>query len=196
MTAVGDARSELLALLRRDAWKRGRFRLASGRESDFFIDCKQVVLTATGHRLVGEVLCDAIRDVLGDGHVGAVAGVALGGCPLASAVSLTSSLRGFADGRGWDALYVRKEAKDHGTGKRIEGRRTEGGAAPKVVLVEDVATTGGSSLTAIEALRSEGFEVGDVFVLVDREEGAAAAMAAAGVRAHAVFTRAQVTEAG
>jgi orotate phosphoribosyltransferase len=115
---VSESHARLLDALRRDAWRRGRFRLASGRESDFFIDCKQVILTAEGHRLVGEALYDAIRGAGVLQAVAGVAGVALGGCSLASAVSLTSALR---DGdAGLDALYVRKEPKDHGTARRVE----------------------------------------------------------------------------
>ena len=175
-----SGRDELLALLRRDAYKEGRFRLASGRESDFFIDCKRVMLTAEGHRLIGSVLFDevaAMEDVAG------VAGVALGGCPLVSAVSLTSALRG----KPFDALYVRKEAKDHGTGRRVEGSVPAGA---EVVLLEDVLTTGGSSRAAVEALRAEGWRVSRVLALVDREEGAVAALAALGLPARGLFHRA------
>ncbi|MFO0645928.1 MAG: orotate phosphoribosyltransferase [Polyangiales bacterium] len=180
-----SARDELLALLRRDAYREGRFRLASGKESDFFIDCKRVMLTAEGHRLAGEALCEEVS-TLSPAPV-AVAGVALGGCPLASAVSLTSALRHAGpDGRGWNALYVRKEAKDHGTARRIEGVAPAGA---EVVLLEDVLTTGGSSLTAIGALRAEGFTVRRVIALVDRAEGAVAALADAGVTASGLFHR-------
>ena len=180
-----SAREELLALLRRDAYREGRFRLASGKESDFFIDCKRVMLTAEGHRLIGEVLCDEVSALAPAPH--AVAGVALGGCPLASAVSLTSALRHVGpDGRGWNALYVRKEPKDHGTGKRIEGSLSAGS---EVVLLEDVLTTGGSSRAAIEALRAEGYVVRRVIALVDRAEGAVSSLAEAGVAASALFHR-------
>lgn len=175
---MSEAREALLALLRRDAYKEGRFKLASGRESDFFIDCKRVMLTAEGHRLIGAVLCDEVAAL----PVDAVAGVALGGCPLASAVSLTSALRG----RGLDALYVRKEAKDHGTGRRVEGSVAPGA---RVALVEDVLTTGGSSRAAVEALRAEGYVVAHVLALIDRAEGATEALAAAGVAAKALFHR-------
>src|SRR5690606_26654254 len=139
----------------------GRVVLASGKESDFFIDCKPTVLSAKGHCLVGELMLDALRHLP---KADAVAGVALGGCPLASAVSLTSELRG----RPMPALYVRKEAKEHGTRKLVEGTVTPG---IRVALLEDVITTGGSTLKAIEALRSVGAEVVGVVVLVDRLEG-------------------------
>jgi orotate phosphoribosyltransferase len=172
-------RDALLALLRRDAYKHGRFRLASGRESDFFIDCKRVMLTAEGHRLIGSVLFEELATLP---DTAAVAGVALGGCPLVSAVSLTSALRG----RPLDALYVRKEPKDHGTARRVEGSVPAGAA---VVLLEDVLTTGGSARAAIEALRAEGWRVDQVLALVDRDEGGVAALAALGVTARGLFSR-------
>ncbi|MBK6528798.1 MAG: orotate phosphoribosyltransferase [Deltaproteobacteria bacterium] len=181
-----SSRQRLLERLRTDAWRRGTFRLASGRDSDFFIDCKQVILTAEGHRLCGEVLCEVIRaSGLGE-EADAVAGVALGGCPLASAVSLTSALGG---GRSWDALYVRKEPKDHGTAQRIEGRVSLA-ASLRVVLLEDVLTTGGSSRTAVEALRADGHTVLAVVALVDRREGGREALEAMGLRVIPVFSRA------
>ena len=99
-----------------------------------------------------------------------------------SAVSLTSALRG----RPYDALYVRKEAKDHGTARRVEGSVPTGST---VALLEDVLTTGGSSRTAIEALRAEGWKVDRVLALVDREEGAVAALAAIGVTARGLYRR-------
>ena len=103
-------KDRLLALLRERSYERRHVVLASGRESDFFIDCKQTVLTAEGHALVGELMLDALAELP---RCEAVAGVELGGCPLASAVSLVSHQRG----RGLPALYVRKARKDHGTTK-------------------------------------------------------------------------------
>ena len=179
-------RKRLLERLRTDAWRRGTFRLASGRDSDFFIDCKQVILTAEGHRLCGEVLCEVIRSAGLAENLDAVAGVALGGCPLASAVSLTS---GLGAAPGWDALYVRKEPKNHGTAQRIEGRVSLA-ASLRVVLLEDVLTTGGSSRMAIEALRADGHTVLGVVALVDRCEGGREALEAMGLRVLPVFSRA------
>ena len=109
-------RERLVELLRERSFERKRVVLASGRESDFFIDCKQAVLTAEGHALVGELMFDALE---GLPRCEAVAGVELGGCPLASAVSLVSFVRG----RPLAALYVRKEVKDHGSRKLVEGDR-------------------------------------------------------------------------
>ncbi len=180
-----DHRTRLLERLRRDAYRAGTFTLASGKTSDFFIDCKKVMLTAEGHALAGAALADAVfaAEDAGNGRAfDNVAGVALGGCPLASAVALIS----FQRGRARDALYVRKEAKDHGTKALVEGAAGEGA---RVALLEDVLTTGGSSRTAIDRLREAGFVVDEVFALVDRREGAVENLAAHGVKVTALFSR-------
>lgn len=182
-----QARARLLELLRRDAYRAGTFTLASGKTSDFFIDCKKVVLSAEGHALVGEVFFDALATIEamragGVEAIDCVAGVVLGGCPLASAVSLTSQLRG----RPWNALYVRKEPKDHGTRALIEGVAPPGA---RVALLEDVLTTGGSSRAAIDRLREAGYVVPVVLALVDRREGGAETIRARGAYVEAVFAR-------
>ncbi len=163
----------LLALLKARSYERRRVTLASGRESDFFIDCKQSALTAEGHALIGELMLDAVRTFP---DCQAVAGVELGGCPLASAVSLLS----FQRGEPLDALYVRKEVKDHGSKKLVEGDKSLHSGL-RVVLLEDVITTGGSSLKAKEKLEQAGACVLGIVALVDREEGGAEALLAAGV---------------
>ena len=165
------AKARIVSLLRERSFERRRVVLASGRESDFFIDCKQAVLSAEGHALAGEVLFDALAELPA---CDAVAGVELGGCPLASAVSLLSYQRG----RPLPALYVRKQAKDHGSRRLVEGNSSLGPGA-RAVLLEDVVTTGGSSLLAVEALRQAGVEVAGVAALVDRLEGGAEAIRAA-----------------
>lgn len=194
VSVMTTAREELFEKLCRDAVKLGRFRLASGQESDFFIDCKTVVLRAEGHRVVGEALCEVLREDFGSGGFELVGGVALGGCPLASAVAVVSSVSKLGpEGRGWDAVYVRKETKEHGTAKKIEGGTgvvlPSGVTRPRVVLLEDVLTTGGSSLRAIESLREGGYEVVGVLALVDRQAGGIEALEAVGVRATALFRR-------
>lgn len=175
------ARGRLLTLLRDRSFERKRVVLASGRESDFFIDCKQTVLTAEGHALVGQVMLDALA---GLSKCAAVAGVELGGCPLASAVALTS----FQRGTPLDAVYVRKDAKDHGSRRLLEGNtRLPKGAA--VVLLEDVVTTGGSTLKAAEKLRDAGYQTPGVVALVDRLEGGREAIEQGGLALVSVFTR-------
>lgn len=174
-------RDRLLTLLRERSFERKRVILASGKESDFFIDCKQTILTAEGHALVGEAMFDALSEL--PAHQ-AVAGVALGGCPLASAVSLISHQRG----RDLPALYVRKERKDHGSAKLVEGDRALAPGAP-VVLLEDVITTGGSSLKAVEALSNVGAKVVGVLALVDRLEGGREAIEQTNLPLIALFSR-------
>jgi orotate phosphoribosyltransferase len=182
--AAGDARDRLLALLRSRAFERKRVVLASGRESDFFIDCKQAVLGAEGHALVGEVMLDALRALRGRPDCAAVAGVELGGCPLASAVALTSYVRG----KPIDAVYVRKDAKEHGSRRQLEGN-TALAAGASIVLLEDVVTTGGSTLKAAAKLRDAGYGVPGVVALVDRLEGGREAIEQQGLQLVAIFTR-------
>lgn len=171
----------LLALLTERSYAKREVTLASGRKSDFFIDCKQTVLTAEGHALVGALMLEAVREVAG---VVAVAGVELGGCPLASAVAVES----FRAGTPLDAIYVRKEVKDHGSRRALEGdTRLPKGA--RVALLEDVITTGGSTIAAAGKLRDAGYEVAAVVALVDRLEGGREAVEAAKLPMIALFTR-------
>jgi len=172
----------LLELLRERGFRRGHFVLSSGKESDFFIDCKPAVLLAEGHALVGQALLQQIQDVMGP--VSAVAGVELGGCPLASAVACAS----WAEGRPIDAVYIRKSSKEHGTRKTLEGADH---LAPNamIVIVEDTVTTGGSTLRAVRAVRNAGFEVAGVIAVVDRLEGGAAAIRDAGVSFSTLYDR-------
>jgi orotate phosphoribosyltransferase len=174
-------RERLVELLRERSFERKRVVLASGRESDFFIDCKQAALTAEGHALVGELMFEAL-DALPS--CDAVAGVELGGCPLASAVSLTSFLRG----RPLPAFYVRKEVKDHGSRRLVEGDRSMTAGMP-VVILEDVITTGGSTLKAVEKLTAAGARVVGVVALVDRLEGGAEAIRQAALPLVSICTR-------
>jgi orotate phosphoribosyltransferase len=166
-------RARLIELLRERSFERKKVILASGKESDFFIDCKQTILTAEGHALVGELLFDLIRELP---TADAVAGVELGGCPLASAVSLVS----FQRGKDLPAFYVRKERKDHGSAKLVEGDRSLRPGI-RVALLEDVITTGGSSLKAVDALKKVGAEVVGIAALVDRMEGGAETIRAQGL---------------
>ena len=166
-------RQRLVALLRERSFQKKRVTLASGRESDFFIDCKQTVLTAEGHALAGELMFQALADLP---TCDAVGGVELGGCPLASAVSLVSHQKG----RDLPALYVRKERKDHGSQKLVEGDRALFDGI-RVALLEDVITTGGSSLKAVKALADVGAKVVGIVALVDREEGGAETIRDAGL---------------
>ena len=174
-------RDRLLELLRVRSFARKKVTLASGRESDFFIDCKQTVLTAEGHALVGALMFDALASLP---KCDAVAGVELGGCPLASAVAVIS----FQRGAPLDAVYVRKDAKDHGSKRLLEGNASLPTGASLVIL-EDVVTTGGSTLKAAAKLVEAGYKVAGVVALVDRLEGGREAIEAGGVPVVALYTR-------
>jgi orotate phosphoribosyltransferase len=166
---------ELYSLLSKFSYKTGNFKLSSGKISDYFIDCKQTVLQHYGHYLVGEVFYCEIEEInwkYSSYHnlIIAVAGVELGGCPIASAVSLTSHYKNNHWQPKLSALYIRKDVKDHGSKQLIEGSDS----LPKgchVILVEDTVTTGESSLKAVNKLREAGYEVNNVICLVDRLEG-------------------------
>jgi orotate phosphoribosyltransferase len=174
-------RERLVALLAERSFERKRFVLTSGRESDFFVDCKQTVLTAEGHALVGELFFQALADLP---ECDAVGGVELGGCPLASAVSLISHQQG----RDLPALYVRKERKEHGSAKLVEGDKSLFPGI-RVVLLEDVITTGGSSLRAVRALEAVGAKVVGIAAIVDRLEGGADTIREAGLPLVSLTTR-------
>ena len=174
-------RARLVALLRDLSFERKKVILASGRESDFFIDCKQTALTAEGHALLGELMFGALDQLPA---VEAVAGVELGGCPLASAVSLTS----FVHQHPLPALYVRKAQKDHGSKRLIEGDRSMR-PGMRVAILEDVVTTGGSTLNCAAILRGAGLVVAGVIAIVDRLEGGREAIEAAGLPLYALCTR-------
>jgi orotate phosphoribosyltransferase len=158
------ARARLLELLKKLSYENREVVLASGKPSNFYIDCKQTVLTAEGHYLVGVVICDILANIAPE--VRAVGGLTMGADPIASAVATVS----FQLGRPLDAFYIRKEPKGHGTQKWLEGDKVVKPGTP-VAIVEDVCTTGGSSLKAIERARLHGLEVKRVIALVDREEG-------------------------
>jgi orotate phosphoribosyltransferase len=176
--------SELLALLTEKSYAKKKVTLASGRESDFYIDCKKTVLLAQGHWLVGRALLQLIGEHAPE-CVG-VGGLTMGADPLASAVSLMSYLAL----RPMHAFLVRKEPKGHGTGQWIEGLTAfQNRGQIYVAVVEDVITTGGSALKAIERCRSEGLTPKGLFAVVDRQEGGREAIVASGVPVHCLFKR-------
>jgi orotate phosphoribosyltransferase len=157
-------RARLLELLRQLSFQEREVVLVSGRKSNFYVDCKQTTLNAEGHFLVGQLVRAVIDQVCPE--VEAVGGLTLGADPIASATSLMS----FLAGKPLHAFLVRKEAKGHGTGQWLEG---VGNLRPgmRVAVLEDVVTTGGSTLAAIERARGAELEVAHVIALVDREEG-------------------------
>ena len=152
----------LLQLIREKAVIRGERTLASGKKSNFYIDGKQVTLDPQGILLFGKIIMNAAQHA----HANAVGGPTLGADPIAAAAALLSS----QTGHPLKAFIVRKEAKDHGTQKMIEGPALQAG--DRVVMVEDVITTGGSVLKAIKEVEKTGARVVKVICLVDRNEGA------------------------
>jgi orotate phosphoribosyltransferase len=136
------------------------FKLASGRMSDFYVDCRKVTHNAEGKYLIGNMIFSLIQAL----PVTAIGGLTMGADPIASAVAYTA----FLNKRAINSFVIRKERKEHGLKKLVEG---DVQAGDRVVIVDDVITTGGSTIKAIEAARDEGLEVLRAVVLVDREEG-------------------------
>jgi orotate phosphoribosyltransferase len=181
-SAQAEDRARLLALLTQLSYAKKKVVLSSGLESDFYIDCKRTVLTAEGHWLVGRLLFAAVRRSCPEA-VGA-GGLTMGADPLASALSLVSHL-----GRApLNAFLIRKEPKGHGSGQWIEGASAFQKGAP-VAILEDVITTGASTLRAIERAREEGLIPKVAYALVDRQEGGRDAIEKSGVRVEALFVR-------
>lgn len=166
-------RSRLITLLATRSTRRGRFTLASGKTSDVYIDARLTTMSPDGLRLIGQLGLAAIQTE--DWQVDAVGGLTLGADPIAYAISYASA----ASRKPLRAFTVRKEAKKHGTGQLIEGPFVP---RDRVVVVEDVVTTGRSTLQAIDAVRQADGVVAGVLALVDREEGGREAIEAAGVR--------------
>ena len=156
-------KDELLELLKRDAYKKGEYTLSSGKSSEHYINCKPVTLTGRGLTLASLLMLMHVKTDY-------VAGLTLGADPLVSGVALVSAL----DNRLVNALIVRKEAKGHGTQAWIEGPLPKEGT--KITVLEDVTTTGGSAIKAVEKLREAGYVVDRVVTIIDREEGADALM--------------------
>ena len=171
-----EQRQRLLDLLAERAYRHGTFTLASGRSSNHYVNCKPVSLSGEGLALLAARMLDLVEP-----QAVAVAGLTLGADPLVSGVAQAAALAG----RPLDALIVRKEAKGHGTGAWLEGPLPEPGAA--ITVLEDVVTTGGSSLKAVTQLRQAGYTVNRVVTIVDRQEGGGAAMAAAGLELVSLF---------
>lgn len=170
-------RQHLLDLLCQLAYKEGDFVLSSGQKSTYYINGKQVTLHPAGAVATARILLNMLP-----ADTDAVAGLTLGADPLVSAVSVISVY----EGRSLPALIVRKEAKGHGTQAYIEGATLAPGA--KVVVLEDVVTTGQSAMQAVERLRAAGYRVERILTLVDREQGGAQFYADRGLQFEAIFT--------
>lgn len=167
------------------SYEKRQVTLASGRQSDFYFDGKQTTLHPEGAYLTGELMWQAVREHFP--QAGAVGGPTLGADPLATAVSLAS----YRHGAGLPAFIVRKAPKGHGTGRWIEGiKHLKPGM--RVVLLEDVVTTGGSIIKAAQHVREAGLVPVSVIVLVDRQEGGEENLAAAGLSLVSIFTKEKI----
>ena len=170
-------RDELLELLKKDAYKKGEYTLSSGKKSEHYVNCKPVTLSGRGLTLASLLMLQEVKTSY-------VAGLTLGADPLVSGVSLVSAL----DSRLVNGLIVRKEAKGHGTQAWIEGLLPSEGTV--ITVLEDVITTGGSAIKAVEKLRDAGYVVNTVVSIVDRQEDdeANAAMKLSGLELKSLFT--------
>lgn len=178
-----DPRTRLLDLLAQRSARRGSFTLASGKQSDLYIDCRLTTMHPEGLSLIGPLGLHAIAER--GWHPDAVGGLTLGADPVSYAIAYASQLADLPT----RAFTVRKEAKTHGTGKLIEGPFQSG---DRVVVIEDVITTGGSAIKAVEAVRAAGGNVVGVLAVVDREEGGREAIEAIGVEVETLARAAEI----
>ena len=179
-----NEREQLRQLLAERSYQKRRVTLASGRESDFYFDSKQTVLDAAGAELTGRAFFAAIAALPEFERVRAVGGLELGSVPIGSALSVISNQAG----RPLAHLVIRKQAKAHGTEAAIEGTALVP-AGSTVIVIEDVVTTGGSSLRAAQRLLDAGYDVPTLVTLTDRQEGGREAIEEAGFRLVSLFTR-------
>ena len=156
-----NSRTQLLSMLAEKSFRLGEFKLSSGGTSDYYIDCRLTTLDATGALLTGEAVLEEIQSR--GWRVDAIGGLTMGADPIVVATSVISAQQG----KPINGFLVRKAEKAHGTGQRIEGFRQK---AARVVIVDDVCTTGASTIQAIEAAREFGFEITGVLCLVERQE--------------------------
>ena len=172
--SIHNMNEEFLELLKKYAYKKGEFTLSSGKTSEHYVNCKPVTLTGRGLTLVSMMLLEHVKTQV-------VAGLTLGADPLVSGVAVCSAL----DGRMVNALIVRKEPKGHGTEAWIEGLLPPEGT--KITVLEDVVTTGGSAIKAVEKLRDAGYVVERVVAILDRQEGGKDAMLEANLELISLF---------
>ncbi len=176
---AGYDRERLIEVLKRDALKVGSFTLASGRSSHYYVDGRRVTLSASG----AAVIADGVLEILAHyPEVEAIGGLTMGADPIVGAVLGRAAPGGRA---GLKGFLVRKEAKAHGTGSRVEGPLEPGAT---VAIVDDVATTGGSSLQAVDAVQAMGCRVAVVIAVLDRLEGASAAFSERGLPFQSLLT--------
>jgi orotate phosphoribosyltransferase len=184
MADTDTARRRLIEIVRRRSFSTGSdIKLTSGRSSTFYFDMKPTMLDPEGAHLIATLILDALAGA----GVDMVGGLEMGAVPLVSAVAVASH----AQGRPLRAVFVRKQAKEHGARKLVEGLAPgESLEGKRIAVLEDVTTSGGSALQAIEALKAEGAVVDRVISVVDRLEGAADAFRTAGIPFTAILTTA------
>ena len=196
---MSNARQQLLTLLSQHSFRLGQFKLSSGGTSDYYVDCRTTTLRAEGALLTGRVFLDEIERR--NWRPQAIGGLTMGADPIVVAVAMLSAQQALQGAASVDApsehqlihgFLVRKSEKTHGTGQRFEGFREKGA---RVVIVDDVCTTGGSTVQAIEAARDYGFEIVGAMCLVEREEALGRPVvqsAAGGVPFVSIFTASEV----
>ncbi|EGP09760.1 orotate phosphoribosyltransferase [Afipia clevelandensis] len=168
------SRARLADIIRKRSFGRGEITLASGRKSDFYFNLKPTMLDPEGAALLAELSLDALKD----DQIDYIGGLEMGAVPIAGAIAQLSWLKG----RPIAAFFVRKKPKEHGARLAVEGlAKGESLAGKRIVIVEDVTTTGGSAIKAVDAVKDAGGEVAMVFTMVDRDEGATEAFAEAGI---------------
>ena len=172
-------KQELIKILKRDSYRNGDFTLSSGKKTEHYINCRPVILNAAGLKLVSH----SMLEYIGQNSV-AVAGLTLGADPLVCGVALASLEHPWCPTQ--DALIVRKEAKGHGTNAWVEGPLPV--VRSEITVLEDVVTTGGSSLKAVEKLRDMGYNVNRIISIVDREEGGRELMKESGIELFPLVT--------
>lgn len=184
---MNELKAKLAKLLLEKSYKEGDFTLTSGKKSDYYFDCKQTALHAEGSYLIGRLFVEMLKGFDCKG----VGGMTLGADPLISSVTVVSHL----EERPVPGFIIRKKSKGHGTDQYLEGLANfEKG--DKVVLLEDVCTTGGTLVTAAQRVRDAGLEIVGVLAVLDREEGGRERLREAGMELSAIFTRAELKAAG
>jgi orotate phosphoribosyltransferase len=168
----------LKELVKKDAVRYGKFILASGKESDFYVDLRKVTLNPKGALLIGSLIYDIIKDR----QVDAVGGMSIGADPIATAASLAA----YQEGKEIMAFLVRKAQKEHGTRNFVEGPIVPG---QRAVVVEDVITTGSSTLTAIEQIKAAGLSIEMIIAILDRCEGGREAIESQGYEVRSLLKR-------
>jgi len=193
MSLSGNMKKRLIGLIIEKAFKYSNepiFKLVSGRMSNYYFNCKAVTLYPEGMYLIGNLIFDLIKDM----DIKGIGGLTLGADPIASTVAYTSYLKGKLEIESYrpiEAFVVRKTPKSHGTMQWIEGNIKKG---DRVVIVDDVITTGKSTIEAINRVKEEGLEIIKVIALIDRQEGGREAVEASGYKLDSIITREEVME--